>query len=335
MPLLSIGDLSNSYFLQLRGTALKADQNRLTQELASGQISDVKTRLAGNVSYFSSIERDMKALTAYKVATTEATQFTGAVQDALGRVQTSTNDLSTAILRASSGAVQTVVSQVSADAASELTNIMSALNGDIAGRSLFAGAATNVAPLQSGDVLMAQLRNAISGAGTVDDIVAAAQAWFDDPAGFDNAVYMGADTNMPPFRLNEDTSLSQSVRADNDAIKAVLMNTALAALATDPVMHLDEAAQRDLLSKAGEGLLVAQDQVTGLRGNVGFIEQRIENAASRNAAEVTSLEFAKGAFLEADPYETATNLENVQFQLQSLYTITVRMSELSLGNYLR
>ncbi len=81
-------------------------------------------------------------------------------------------------------------------------------------------------------------------------------------------------------------------------------------------------------------MLIAQDDVIALRADVGFVESRIEKVAARNAAEVTGLEFAKVALLEIDPYEAATRLEEAQFQLQSLYTVTVRMSQLSLVNFL-
>lgn len=335
MTMTSIGDLSQSFFLQRRGTALKVELNRLTEELATGQVSDVKARLAGNVSYLSGIEGDMKSLNAYQVTTTEAAQFTGAVQNALGRVQTATGDMANAILRVGSTTVHTVVEQISTDAETELANIMSAMNGQIAGRSLFAGAATNVAPLENADALLAALRTELAGITSADDAAAAAKAWFDDPTGFDATIYGGSEDDLPPFRVNADTTLANSVRADDQEIKDVLMHTALAALATDPALTLDEGEQRELLLHAGSGLLSDQDMLTSVRGNVGFIEQRIENASARNAAELTSLEFAKGMFLAADPYETATNLENVEFQLQSLYQITARMSQLSLGNFLR
>lgn len=335
MAMMSIGDLSQSFFLQRRGTALKVELNRLTEELATGQVSDVKARLAGNVSYLSGIERDMMALGAYQVATTEAAQFTNAVQNALGRVQTSTGDMANAILRVGSTTVHTVVEQISSDAETELANMMSALNGQIAGRSLFAGAATNVAPLRGADALLGALRTELAGATSVDEVIADVQAWFDDPAGFEAVIYGGSADDMPPFQVNADTRLPMSVRADDPEIKNALMHTVLAALATDPALSLDEAEQRDLLLHSGGGLLSDQDTLTGVRGNVGFIEQRIEDATARNAAELTSLDFAKSAFLAADPYETATNLENVQFQLQSLYQITGRMAQLSLGNFLR
>ena len=60
----------------------------------------------------------------------------------------------------------------------------------------------------------------------------------------------------------------------------------------------------------------------------------MELISARNEAEETSLEFARNSLLAADPFETATELENVQFYLQSLYTVTARNSQLNLVNFL-
>jgi flagellar hook-associated protein 3 FlgL len=81
-------------------------------------------------------------------------------------------------------------------------------------------------------------------------------------------------------------------------------------------------------------MLQNQDDLTSLRAQIGFAEARIDSMATRNASESVSLEYAKGTLLAADPYETATRLEEVQFQLQSLYAVTVKTSQLSLVNFL-
>ena len=89
-----------------------------------------------------------------------------------------------------------------------------------------------------------------------------------------------------------------------------------------------------LLRAAGVGLLTNQDDLTAIRAKVGYANSRIENIATRNASESVSLEYAKGSLLEANPYETTIRLEEVQFQLQSLYTVTTKTSKLSFVNFL-
>ena len=174
----------------------------------------------------------------------------------------------------------------------------------------------------------------MSGQTSPEDIYAAAQTWFDDPLGFDDLIYIGSDTPIAPFVLSETEAVSLDVRANDDALKAVLMNTALAALADDPALVLDVPQQSELFGLAGLALQSNQDQMTDLRSRIGFTEARIEKISVRNQAEETTAEFARNALLEADPFKTATELENVQFYLQGLYSVTVRSSQLSLVNFL-
>lgn len=55
----------------------------------------------------------------------------------------------------------------------------------------------------------------------------------------------------------------------------------------------------------------------------------------RLSAQRTSLEIAQNELSSADPYDTVMRLEETQFRLESLYTITARLSELSLVGFLR
>lgn len=61
-----LGDLAQTFLLQRRGADIKTDVARLTEELASGQVSDTKSILSGNVAYLTDIESDLRSLSAYQ-----------------------------------------------------------------------------------------------------------------------------------------------------------------------------------------------------------------------------------------------------------------------------
>lgn len=331
----SLGDLAQTFMLQRRGATLKADMARLNQELASGQVSDIKSILAGNVSYLTEIENDLNSLRGYEIATSEAVQFSDAIQTALDRIDTSVSDLGTTLLTKSRDAISPVLDQFSTEAESELTTIVSALNTSSAGRSLFAGNATDQPALASVDVILTGLRAATSGANTAQDIRAAADLWFDDPAGFAAIAYTGSDSAIAPLRLAQTEEVKLQLTAADEVFRDAIKLTALAAIAADNSFALDISDRRTLLEDAGEALFIAQGFLTATRANVGSIQARIDEIATRNATEENTLRFAKGALIQADPFETATKLEAVQFQLQSLYAITARMSDLSFVNFIR
>lgn len=331
----SFGDLAQSFSLQRRGAALKTEMARLNEELTSGQVSDVKSVLAGNTSYLAGIENDLRVLDGYRVAGAEAGQFADAMQLALDRIQTASSNYSQDLLVTAQNASGQVLDQFAEDARSELETIVSALNTTVGGRTVFAGTATNQNPLADVDTILTGLQTALTGATSVDDVMAMTDVWFADPAGFAATAYQGSDTSLAPFRLGEGETVALSTTANDAALREVIKVVALAGMADDGSLSLSSDQKRELLSRAATDLLSAQTDLTAIRASVGASQERISQIESRNSAERTSLEFAKGALLGADPYETATKLEEVQFQLQALYTVTARMSDLSLVNFIR
>ncbi|MFT6674860.1 MAG: flagellar hook-associated protein 3 FlgL [Sulfitobacter sp.] len=330
----TLGDLAQSYMLRSRNTALKQDITRLTTELASGQVADVRQVLAGNFSYLSDIERKMEILSGYEIATSEASHFTTALQATLEQMSDITEGMSGSLITAGTSAVGVTAGDVTSEARNALSSLIGRLNTNVSGRHLFSGAATDRPAVADTDALLGALSAAMVGAVTPADMLATAQAWFDDPAGFDAVIYQGSDNALASFALAQNENVSLDIRATDPDLKRSLMLTSVAALADDPAFALAPPAQAALFLDVGQQMLATQDRLTSLRANVGFVEARVDTIATRNAAEATSLNFAKAALLEVDPFETATKLEDAQFQLQSLYAVTVRMSQLSLVNFL-
>lgn len=330
----SLGDLAQSFMLQRRSVALRQDLTRLTDELSSGKVADVRQVLSGNHNYLTGLERSLEVLQGYSVANTEAGYLTGAMQDSLERVQEYGSQLGLDLLLASGGPLGVVSGNPAENAMTQLQGIINSLNDDVAGLSLFAGTATDSAPLPDAETLVGFVRTAIAGQPTPEDALAAAETWFNDPAGFDTLAYSGSTTALAPFALSDTERVSLDIRADDDAIKDLLMHITVAALGDDPALGFGVEEQSELFGLTGIGLQSNQDQLTSLRASIGFVEERIEMISARNQAEETSMEFARNALLAADPFETATELESVQFHLQSLYSVTVRSSQLNLVNFL-
>lgn len=334
MSNLSLGDLANSFMLQRRGAGLKTEMAKLTQELTSGQVSDVKSVLAGNYSYLTDIETGLSSLKGYKISITEAGHFAESMQSVLEKIQDSTANLGTDLILVSQAGLDNVAMQSSAEAFEVLHNTIGVLNSDFAGRSLFSGAATDQPALGSADELMTELRSVVTGVIGSSAKIAAIDDWFDDPTGFDDTMYLGSADGLAPFQLSNSDELALDIRATDPNLKETLKNLAVAAIAGDETLNIGALERSTLLLTAGEGVLQNQGGLTTLRAKVGYSEARIDATATRNASEAVSLEYAKGTLLAADPYETATRLEEVQFQLQSLYAVTVKTSQLSLVNYL-
>lgn len=330
----SLGDLAQGYSLRSRNAELQTDLQRLSLELSSGQTSDVRGALAGNYSFLTDVDRKLSLMEGYGIATSEAQSFAAQTQAQLGGFNDLSAQLSSALISAGTSISGAPSNEISREAKNVFDSMVSALNGTFAGRSLFSGNATDRPAIVDSETLLNNLRTAITGASTPTDIFDAAKVWFDDPTGFTATSYLGSPDKLSPFSLSPDDKVQLDVRATDPAFRANLLTAAVAALSDDPGFALSSSDQRQLFMMAGQEALVSRDAITGLQAQIGFAENRIESIKVRNTAESSSLTIARNTLLEADPFKTATQLEEVQFQLQSLYSVTVRMSQLSLINYL-
>lgn len=330
----SLGDLSRSYAMQSRNAALKEDIQRLTTELASGQKADVRAAVGNNSAYISDLERSLTKLDGYELATLEARQFTTGAQAALEYISDLNSSFRDTMLGVGNSAMGETTKVAVSQARSAVEDVIGALNTDVAGRRVFSGIATETAPLAPVEDLLAGLTTAMAGAGNVDDMLAAAESWFNDPAGFGTTGYLGSDTAMAPIALSEQDTMSFTLRADDQALRDTLRSMAVVALATDPALALTSTQQNEMLGKVTPDVLDTSSALISLQTDVGLTESRLEAVSVRQGAERTSMEIARSDLLSVNPYEAATELEQVQFQLQSLYAITSRMQQLSLVNYL-
>jgi flagellar hook-associated protein 3 FlgL len=334
--MISLGDLAQSFMLRRHNATTRQDISRLAEEVATGRTSDVAARLSGSFSYLADIERNLGRLQGYRTSTSEAGTFAAGMQAALGRVQDIGSDLSTRLIESASSGIATVTAAAARDAVDSLDRIVSALNTQIGGRSLFAGNATATAPLVSAEVLRAEMLATVAGQTTADGVQAALDTWFDAASGgFQSLAYTGANSGLDPFHLGPHETVDLDLTAGAPEIRSILKQVGLAAIAADQSLPLSPDVRADLMRRSAEGLIAVQDDLTGLRADLGFAEARIEDSKVRQEAEASSLEIARNALLGVDPFDVATRLTDAQQRLESLYAVTARLSRLTLSDFLR
>jgi len=318
MSLMSIGELARGLTLQSRSAQIKSEIDTLSKELASGQVADISARLGGDYSHLLDLDHSLSRLNAFSIATAETRIFTDGMQVSLTTFGDSVSEVSASLL-AFGTANQTVThQQASVQAQNELDSMISALNTRIGGRSLFSGTATDVSPLASADSLLAALRAELTGLTTLTDIRQAAEDWFNDPAGFDAVIYQGSANELSPMQISENEKVSLPFKANDTAFKNALRDVSLAALASDPALSTTPELRTALFRDLGVKLAGSVDDIVKQRAEVGAAEARIDQADTRNSAARTSAEIARNQLISADPYETATRLQTVQFPLEIL-----------------
>ncbi len=336
MAYVSYGDLAQAYSTRRDFARLKALTDIHSKELVTGSSADVAKRLRGNYSQLSEIETILRTLDSYRTASTEAAFFASAMQASLEAIQGCTTSASSNLLISAGSDGQTQIQSMATDAKAKFKSVVSALNTQVGGRSVFAGDKTDMPAVIDANTMLNDLGAAIAGETTADGVTAAIDDWFNLPGGgFETAGYIGSDTPLAPQRIGEGEQADISITAADPAIRNTLKAFAMAALATDGPLDGNTAEQSALLRKAGEGLISANAQQTQLRADIGESEAYIETISTQNSAEKSALEMFRSDILSVDPYEAATKLKAVQTQLETMYTLTARMSRLSLMDFLR
>lgn len=335
MRSVGVGDLAYGFRNTLQQAQLKSNLGRLSQELASGQRSDLRTGVGNDVVRFASLDAKVTTLNAYGVAAKEAALFTETAQMALGQITELTTDLAPSLISAGTTATEPGVSVNAMDARSNFETVIARLNARVGERSVFAGAEVSGAALASAETMIAELTTAIGGLTTVTDVETAVEVWFDAGGGFDTLGYLGSTADLAAFALSEGETAPYALRADNQAMRDILKGYAMAALVSDGLFSGDMVSRAGMLERAGERLITSNYQMSQLRAELGVTEGQIDTAIVRNSAEVAAMEIARSNLVEIDPYKTATDLQAAEIQLETLYTVTARLSRLSLVDFLR
>ena len=332
MSSLSVGDLAQNFMLARSGAAMKTSLQLLSSELVSGLADDTAAHLSGDLGPLAGIETSLAQLRGYKAVTTEATILGNAMQTALGTITDLSADLSGALLGATGSTTPAQISALGAGAAQKFETAIAALNARMGDRSLFAGLATTTTPLPTGATLLDTLQGVVAAAVSAADVQAALDDWFAQPTGY-AAVYQGG-APLAGLPVASGEIARNGITAMDPALRDTLKGLAMAALIDRDILTTDPDEIADLVHRSGVALFAAQSDLGALTARLGTTPAQIQQAAQRNTAEMSALTIALSDLLTIDSYDVASRLQQTQTQLETLYTLTSRMSRLSLVNFL-
>lgn len=338
MNYVSIGDMAQTFQLRRHNVQLQRHLQQLSEELTTGVKADLAKAVSGDFKVLAGIDRTLQNLDSYHTATTEAAHFAASLQASLAVTQDIATELAPGLVSVATSGDPTLVDTLVNDARQKFHAAVSALNTQVGDRYLFAGAATDQKPITGSQDILDALSLAVAGQMTATGVQTAVAAWFDAPVGgggYLDTVYGGSANALAPFRLGEGNSAVLDVTAADAPLRGMLESLALGALLAEGVLAGDHTERAVLATTAGESLFAANGQMAALRARIGTVEAHIDAAATRNSAEKSALEIARTGIVAADPYETASALEAVQTQIETLYSLTARLSRLSLADYLR
>ncbi|MBJ3761473.1 hypothetical protein ILP92_01740 [Maribius pontilimi] len=334
MPLTSIGDLAQTFVNRRANARLNQELGLLAKELTTGLVADPRSAAAGNASAYSALERGLSITRTFTGVAKETRFQADGLQIALRQIDSQVDLALPGVLKTAQSITQSSLPIVADDSAKAFEAIVSTLNGSTGNRQNFSGTTTGTVPLRSGDLILSDIRALVSGATEAADVILAIDQYFAAGGAFDTVDYLGSATDLAPVEIAPNERVSLDVRADDDVFRQTLASLAKAAMLGQTTIALDRIQSEALASNAAGQLLTAKDSVTDVRARVGSTEARIDAAITQLASEDLSLQQARLDLIGADPFDTATRLEQTQLQLEQLYTLTARLSRLSLTNYI-
>jgi len=321
-------------------------------EVGTGQYADPIGDLGAHAGLGQSLQVQSTTLNNVQTSNAIVTNKIGAARDALTSLDSDAQTLLKALIAAkNTGDVVTLQKQ----AMSFLSSFANALNTTSNGAYVFAGTNTSVRPMLDYSVsAQAATQTAFfnafgvtnADAITSDDMQAFLTGTgattgpyadlFSDPAWGTN--WSKASDNPTTALVNDPTSesalqpVTTSVSANDSAIRALASAyTSIAGLGID---GLNPTTQQTVLSYAVSQLSLGIAGVTNLQTTLGISESQINNANTQLQNRASFVDKWAAQLIGVDSYTASERLTNISTQLEVAYSLTSRISKLSLVNYL-
>ncbi len=329
-------EMARTMFLQRQTADTRTQLDRAGLELATGLKADKYKATGGNLVRLFSLERMLERNAVHTQSVSLTEMRLDFMQESLGRALGLAERISVDLL-AAVGLGDEVSARAHSQAARRaFADTVNLLNVQVGGQALFAGDATDRPALAPAATILGQIEAAVAGAADVAEVIARVDAFFAGPD-FREGAYLGSPDPLVPVELGDGVRLDYALMATQPEIVAALKGHALAALVAPggSLAGSPPESRMELLGAAGRQLLGAKEDLLELRTRVGSAQESVEMAKARRTGEREAFELARARIVGADPYDTASMFQALEAQLQTVFTVTARLSGMRFVNFLR
>lgn len=316
-------------------------------EFASGKILDPGLSLGRGVQRLLSIKQQSNLLAAYADSNDVSATRLAATDVVLESLRANASRVRQSVIAARDAGNDATIAQQARNA---LASIISDLNTTVAGEHLFAGINTAAAPLSDYFKPSAPAKAAIDAAfssafgmsQTSPNLASitpgAMSAYLDGPFGdvFRDpqwgAVWSSASDRNIVIEPAPGQRLTVSTNANSASVRKLAM--AVTMLADSGVEALNPATKQVLYDKTIHLASEALVEFVATQARMGDAKAQIDIASQHIASLRATLEAAADKTEAIDPYAVATRINDLQIQLETAYSLTSRLRQLSLVKYL-
>ena len=331
-----ISDLSNFWFMTRKSRDLRTDMDLRAREFSTGEKNGKDITRAGETDRMVAIDRSIDLIAEYSKAVGNGALRAETMQSSLDAIRQGTQNIMLGVLSSlGSGSFANTIIQANG-ANEELSDVVAKLNANVAGQSLFSGAAVDQAAVTDANTMLADVEAILAAAPDVPTALANVDFYFFDPAGgYMTGIYTGSSLPGPDVSVGEGEQVSIDIRADSVSIRETLRHLSLVAAVSNGAFAGTQSQQELLLQDAADGNLNTANSLVTLQESLGYSEERLAARDTELNAEKMSLELARNRIATVDPYEAAARFQELEGLVDRLYTVTARLSSLSLANFLR
>jgi len=346
-----VSNLSLQNTMRLTVAKAQKEMTQVQEESVTGRHADVGAVLGAKTARTLNLHRDLQRMESLKSTNALTTQRLAASQQALGQMSTAANDAMEVLI-----ALSGITSSDQLDLAKEnlgnaLSTFTAAANTSFSGEYLFAGINSDVMPLD--DYLQG---SPASDAKTAFDTAFFTHFGFAQsspsvssitPSDMQDFIddletsFMGADwetswSSASNENMESRISSAETVQSSTNTNAAGMRYMALGLVVGQELLALDVSEQtRKTVSDASIAYIgQAISGIDGERSKLGISESRVTQANTSLDAQITILNTSITDMEGIDTYEAATRVTTLESQLSLAYTLTSRIQNLSLLNYL-
>ncbi|MFB2549649.1 flagellar hook-associated family protein [Ensifer soli] len=331
----------------------QSEMVRLQEEITTGRHADLGISLGAGATRSINLQRELSRMQTLKDTNSIVTQRLSGSQDALATMVEAAEKVRDTLVSFRGNDAVDKLSIQKADIQSAMTLFTAAANTSLNGEYLFAGINTDVRPLAdyndpAGSAAKATYQAALSGfmAAQVPPLTAMKDFTGDQMKDFItntlepmflggaqwDADWSNASSQNMTSRISTTEVIQSSTNVNSDAVrKFALANVIAGELLDTDIPSVVRASVSDM------AMGYVSEAITGLnaeRSALGVSESRVEKATTSLEAQIKIITNNKLDLEGIDTYDASVRLTALKTQIETSYTLTARLQQLSLINYL-
>ncbi|HWK12930.1 MAG TPA: flagellar hook-associated family protein [Rhizobiaceae bacterium] len=335
-----------SHSMRYQMTRMQVELNKLEKEMVTQRVADTGLHLGAQTGRSISLERDIERLKGIIDTNGLAASRLKSTQEGMSAISSAASSLLSTLNAAAAGSVEPQVTRT--EALGAITSMTSILNTSFNGEYIFAGVNTDVKPItdfSAGSASRTAIETAfathfgfahtdaaaagLTGADITDFLTNVLEPQFMADWG---ANWSSATDQAIVSRITLNDTETTSVSANSDGIKQMALAASVIGVLFEG--QIGDSALTKVALYGVEKMGQATSSLAHTQAATGISEQRIAAASERLQMQVDIFKGNVSDLVGIDPYEVSNRVSTLLAQIETSYTLTARIRQLSLVKYL-